>query len=173
MPHYSLLRRYDTHLLSMSILTRARDVGGAMCSMDRTPLICTCMCGFVFGQKKQKKTNHARTYFPMPPPILVFPPRPSSLFAKQQQQQQQLKSAALAVEKGGEMKPAGMGRGDGVWHGQKSRGDSILWITEGLRGTGEVPEVCFTLPQPTRYPSGRESCIILHRICMYDIYVHL
>ncbi|CAM9544677.1 unnamed protein product [Pylaiella littoralis] len=48
--------------------------------------------------------------------------------------------AALAVEKGGEMKPAGMGRGDGVWHGQQSRGDNILWITEGLRGRGKLPE---------------------------------
>lgn len=52
------------------------------------------------------------------------------------------KKAALAVEKGGEMKPAGMGRGDGVWHGQQSRGDNILWITEGVRGKGELPEVC-------------------------------
>lgn len=40
------------------------------------------------------------------------------------------------------MKPAGMGRGDGVWHGQQSRGDSILWITDGIRGEGELPEVC-------------------------------
>ncbi|CAN0426140.1 unnamed protein product, partial [Ectocarpus sp. 12 AP-2014] len=38
------------------------------------------------------------------------------------------------------MKPAGMGRGDGVWHGQQSRGDSIMWITEGIRGKGELPE---------------------------------
>eukprot|EP00752_Nemacystus_decipiens_P002980 g2766.t2 len=48
--------------------------------------------------------------------------------------------AALEVEKGGEMKPAGMGRGDGVWHGQQSRGDSILWITDGIRGKGDLPE---------------------------------
>lgn len=54
------------------------------------------------------------------------------------------KTAALAVEKGGEMKPAGMGRGDGVWHGQQSRGDNILWITEGLRGRGKLPEVPYT-----------------------------
>lgn len=39
------------------------------------------------------------------------------------------------------MKPAGMGRGNGVWHSEKSRGDSILWITDGLRGSGELPEV--------------------------------
>lgn len=37
------------------------------------------------------------------------------------------------------MKPAGMGRGNDVWHG-KSRGDSILWITDGIRGTGSFPE---------------------------------
>lgn len=50
-------------------------------------------------------------------------------------------SAALEVEKGGEMKAAGMGRGDGVWHGQQSRGDNILWITDGIRGKGDLPEV--------------------------------
>ncbi|CAN0235917.1 unnamed protein product, partial [Ectocarpus fasciculatus] len=52
----------------------------------------------------------------------------------------QAQAAALEVENDGEMKPAGMGRGDGVWHGQQSRGDSILWITDGIRGKGELPE---------------------------------
>ncbi|CBJ30213.1 [Skp1-protein]-hydroxyproline N-acetylglucosaminyltransferase, family GT60 [Ectocarpus siliculosus] len=52
----------------------------------------------------------------------------------------QAHAAALEVENRGEMKPAGMGRRDGVWHGQQSRGDSIMWITEGIRGKGELPE---------------------------------
>ncbi|CAM9405116.1 unnamed protein product, partial [Laminaria digitata] len=58
--------------------------------------------------------------------------------------------AALEVEEGGDMKPARMGRGDGLWQGKQSRGDSILWITQGLRAAGELPEaledllVCMT-----------------------------
>lgn len=39
------------------------------------------------------------------------------------------------------MKPARMGRGEGLWEGKQSRGDSILWITQGLRATGQLPEV--------------------------------
>lgn len=53
--------------------------------------------------------------------------------------------AALEVEKVGDMQPAGMGRGDGIWHGQQSRGDSILWITDGIRGKGDLAEVCSIL----------------------------
>lgn len=49
--------------------------------------------------------------------------------------------AALEVEKEEEMKPAGMGRGDGLWHGKKTRGDHIVWITDGIRGTGKLPQV--------------------------------
>lgn len=52
-----------------------------------------------------------------------------------------ISSAALEVEKEEDMKPAGMGRGDGLWHGKKSRGDSIVWITDGIRGTGKLPQV--------------------------------
>lgn len=39
------------------------------------------------------------------------------------------------------MMPARMGKGDGLWQGKQSRGDSILWITQGLRAAGELPEV--------------------------------
>lgn len=49
--------------------------------------------------------------------------------------------AALEIENDGDMKPARMGRGDGLWEGKQSRGDSILWITQGLRAAGELPEV--------------------------------
>lgn len=38
------------------------------------------------------------------------------------------------------MKPAGMGRGGGLWHGEKNRGDRIVWITDGIRGTGKLPQ---------------------------------
>lgn len=64
-------------------------------------------------------------------------------------------TAALEVEQGGEMKPAGMGRGDGVWHGQQSRGDSILWITEGIRGKGDLPEVCSLY---SSFRNGKGKC---------------
>ncbi|CAM9191310.1 unnamed protein product, partial [Ascophyllum nodosum] len=48
--------------------------------------------------------------------------------------------AALQIEEEGEMKPAGMGRGEDLWHGEQSRGDRILWITDGIRGTGKLPQ---------------------------------
>lgn len=44
------------------------------------------------------------------------------------------------------MKPAGMGRGDEVWHSERSRGDNIMWITDGLRRNGELPEVTVLIP---------------------------
>lgn len=56
-----------------------------------------------------------------------------------------LMSAAMEVYNGGEMRPAGMGRGGGLWHGSESRGDSILWVTDGIRGEGQLPEVFFLL----------------------------
>lgn len=39
------------------------------------------------------------------------------------------------------MMPARMGKGNRLWQGKQSRGDSILWITQGLRAAGELPEV--------------------------------
>lgn len=52
-----------------------------------------------------------------------------------------LLQAALEVEQLGKMKPACMGRGEGMWHGRLSRGDSTLWITDGIGGKGQLPEV--------------------------------
>lgn len=52
-----------------------------------------------------------------------------------------LLQAALEVEQLGKMKPACMGKGEGVWHGSLSRGDSTLWITDGIGGKGQLPEV--------------------------------
>ena len=54
-------------------------------------------------------------------------------------------AAALQIEEEGEMKPAGMGRGEDLWHGEQSRGDRILWITDGIRGTGKLPQVLYCL----------------------------
>lgn len=59
------------------------------------------------------------------------------------------------------MKPARMGRGDGLWQGKQSRGDSILWITQGLRAAGELPEVNSLTPWKL-LAGNSEAC--LHRL---------
>lgn len=48
---------------------------------------------------------------------------------------------ALELERSGQMKPAGMGRGQGIWHSGSRRGDSISWITDGIKGDGKLPHV--------------------------------
>lgn len=49
-------------------------------------------------------------------------------------------TAARDLQAAGKLRPAGMGRGTGVWHSGQSRGDNILWLSDDEQGGVEIPE---------------------------------
>ncbi|CAN0082941.1 unnamed protein product [Discosporangium mesarthrocarpum] len=59
----------------------------------------------------------------------------------------QVNQAARFLRDSGRMKPAGMGRGQELWHSGKIRGDNIMWITDGVKGQGVLPEALESLLQ--------------------------
>lgn len=77
-------------------------------------------------------------------------------------------AGAVEVERTGAMKPAGMGRGNEVWHSEHDRGDRITWITGGIRGSGELPQVSLGCSQ-----AADDEGILLVGMCLLDEYAPL